>query len=263
MVTTRTIQPWLKWYPQDWRADPALQSCSLAARGLWIELIGFMHEAQPYGFLLIGGKQPSNAMIGRLVGVHHNTVTTLVTELVTKGVAGVVTDEVTGESLGGVIYSRRMLRDHEKALKNKENGAKGGNPLLTETVNHADKAKSPEARVQRLESREKEIEADASKPAPVKRQKPRPLIQIPDDFHLTTGRVKIAADMGLDAEVTFSAFRKWAVLSGKRVTDWDLRWLMWCEDQIKRVAKDVAIGAHRISHYGDDGLPRYVGDRDG
>lgn len=37
--------PWLKFYPTDWRSDPALKMCSLAARGLWIEMIALMHEA--------------------------------------------------------------------------------------------------------------------------------------------------------------------------------------------------------------------------
>jgi hypothetical protein len=218
-MTERTIQPWLKWYPQDWRADPALHSCSLAARGLWIELIGFMHEAHPYGLLLIGGNQPSNATIGRLVGVHHNVVTALVTELVTKGVAGV--------SPSGVIYSRRMLRDHDKALKNKENGAKGGNPVLLETVNPPDKAKRLEARVQ---SPEEEVSV-APAPVPAKRSKRKPQTTIPDDFILTGPRVQVAVDKNLDAEATFQDMRRKAIHRQTVSADWDIYWVIWCEKQ--------------------------------
>ena len=140
--------PWMKWYPRDWRADPALRSCSLAARGLWIELIGYMHEAHPYGHLLIGGGSPTHAEIGRFTGVHHNAVTALVTELVSRGVASV--------SPEGVIFSRRMVRDNEKALKNRENGAKGGNPELVKTDNPEVKAQIPEARSQIPEKKKEE-----------------------------------------------------------------------------------------------------------
>jgi len=49
-------QPWLKFFPSDWRADPALRMCSLAARGLWIEMLCLMHEARPHGSLLVNGK---------------------------------------------------------------------------------------------------------------------------------------------------------------------------------------------------------------
>lgn len=223
-MSERTIQPWLKWYPQDWRADPCLRSCSLAARGLWIELIGFMHEAHPYGMLLIGGVQPSNGTIGRLVGVHHNVVTALVTELVTKGVAGV--------SPGGVIYSRRMLRDHEKALKNKENGAKGGNPIFTETVNRSDKAKSPEARVQRPEERTP-IGVYAAPAAPAKGSRRNPMTTFPPDFTLTGPRIQVAIDQRLDAHATFARFKLHAKDKNRKSAHWDSAWVTWCENQVK------------------------------
>ncbi|ANB33251.1 hypothetical protein M2324_003640 [Rhodovulum sulfidophilum] len=37
--------PWLKFYTSDWRSDPGLRMCGLAARGLWVEMICLMHEA--------------------------------------------------------------------------------------------------------------------------------------------------------------------------------------------------------------------------
>ena len=40
-------QPWIKFYPRDWRGDQALRVVSLAARGLWIEMLSIMHEGQP------------------------------------------------------------------------------------------------------------------------------------------------------------------------------------------------------------------------
>src|SRR5689334_5873460 len=98
------MKPWMKWYPTDWRADPALRLCSLAARGLWIELIGYMHEAQPYGHLVIGKKIPTVAQIASLVGCDVDDAVTALTELEDAGVLS--RDE------SGRIYSRRMVRDH-------------------------------------------------------------------------------------------------------------------------------------------------------
>ena len=114
--------PWFKWYPADWRADPKLRMCSLAARGLWIELLGFMHEADPYGHLTIGGRSPSAEQIAALVGAPLKVVRKLLAELELRGVYSTTCD--------GFIVSRRMLRDHQKAGRDRLNGSAGGNPNL-------------------------------------------------------------------------------------------------------------------------------------
>lgn len=128
-------KPWLKWFPTDWRADPALRMCGLAARGLWIELLGYMHEADPYGHLLINGKPPTRRQIATLVGVELDVVEAALAELREAGVY----DEVHG-----VIVSRRMVRDAAKAAADAANGALGGNPSLRgedkRGVNPPDKA---------------------------------------------------------------------------------------------------------------------------
>lgn len=146
---TRT--PWMKFYPADWRADSALRQCSLAARAIWIEILGLMHEAEPYGHLLLNGKPPSIKALSGVLNVHHKTLIAGMKELERCGVYS--RDE------NGVIYSRRMVRDHAKALKDKENGKRGGNPTLNPPepppdnpqVNGGDKAHIPEARSQKLE----------------------------------------------------------------------------------------------------------------
>jgi hypothetical protein len=143
--------PWLKWYPADWRADPRLRMCSLAARGLWIEMLGFMHEAESYGYLLIAGIAPSPEEIAVLVGAPAPLVRKALEELETRGVYSRDDD--------GVIYSRRMVRDKAKADVDRANGKRGGNPLLSDEVNPSldlgvnppDKAQRPEARSQKPE----------------------------------------------------------------------------------------------------------------
>ena len=61
-------RPSFQFYPADWLRDTALRSCSTGARGLWIDMICFMHEGNPYGYLKVGDKviHPSN--LARMVG---------------------------------------------------------------------------------------------------------------------------------------------------------------------------------------------------
>src|SRR4051812_10391482 len=56
----------LRFVAADWRSDPKLRACSLAARGLWIEMIALMHESGAY--LLINGHPPSDIELARQVG---------------------------------------------------------------------------------------------------------------------------------------------------------------------------------------------------
>jgi hypothetical protein len=135
--------PWLKFYPSDWRADPALRMCSIAARGLWMEMLCIMHEATPRGSLRINGRPVSDRQMATLAGV--TDVAPLFGELEDAGVFSREED--------GTIYSRRMMRDEEKAAQDKANGKQGGNPTLKPMVNPTDKAQIPEARNQRSEEK--------------------------------------------------------------------------------------------------------------
>ena len=101
-----SAQPWMKFYPSDWRADQALRVCSLAARGLWIECLCIMHEAIPYGHLTINGRPATDAQLASLTGTDPSTVRQLLTELEEAG--------VSSRNRNGVIYSRRMTRDEKR-----------------------------------------------------------------------------------------------------------------------------------------------------
>lgn len=114
--------PWMKFYPSDWRSDPRLRMCGLAARGLWIEMLALMHEADPYGHLLVSGIAPTDAQLGVLVGAPSDQVPELLGELETAG--------VFSRTRAGVIYSRRMTRDEKKRQTARRNGKTGGNPTL-------------------------------------------------------------------------------------------------------------------------------------
>lgn len=101
-----------------------------------------MHDAERYGSLLVNGRRIDKKQLAGLAGISEKECTSLLMELEGNGVFSRDDD--------GTIYSRRMRRDHEKAVKDKENGKGGGNPRLKGGVNPPDnggvKAHMPEAR---------------------------------------------------------------------------------------------------------------------
>ena len=127
-------RPAFQFYPKDWRDEQALRLCSMAARGLWIDMMCLMHSADRYGHLEVAGKGMTTEQVARLVGEPPKDVKVWMAELQDNGVCS-VTDE-------GVIYSRRMVRD--EAIREKraaggeagsvygymgaEHGFKGGRP---------------------------------------------------------------------------------------------------------------------------------------
>jgi hypothetical protein len=149
-----TKLPWMKFYPADWRANPGLRVCCLAARGLSIEMLAVMHEAEPRGHLLLNGRPVTIEQLAVLTGSSVDECSRLLKELETAG--------VFDRLKNGVIVSRRMERDENLSRKYRANGQKGGNPNLCNKKKKAkslnppgkgpDKAKKPEARFQKPES---------------------------------------------------------------------------------------------------------------
>lgn len=100
-------QPWFKFQPAAWRGDQALRAVSLAARGLWIECLCIMHEAKPYGHLVLNGTAIGDETLARMTGVPVDDVRALMAELRQAGVLSMAST--------GVVLSRRMVKDHERA----------------------------------------------------------------------------------------------------------------------------------------------------
>lgn len=127
-------RPAFQFYPSDWRNEPGLRLCSLAARGLWMEMMCLMHEGAPYGHLTVKGRPMRTDELARLIGESAAQVKRWQAELNDNEVYSVTDD--------GVIFSRRMVRDEalrevraaggqkgvEHGGKGAEHGAKGGRP---------------------------------------------------------------------------------------------------------------------------------------
>ena len=115
-------RPSFQFYPSDWLRDTALRSCSIGARGLWIDMICFMHEGTPYGHLKVGDKVILAVNLARMVGETLDVVQGWLDELRDASVFDIDED--------GSIFSKRMIRDEELRNKRASGGVLGGNPNL-------------------------------------------------------------------------------------------------------------------------------------
>jgi hypothetical protein len=126
--------------------------CSLAARGLWIDLLCYMHEGEPYGHLTIDGVPPSLEAIAALLGRPPKEVTKALAELEAR--------RVFDRAGNNAIVSRCLVRDRAREQRDRLNGGTGGNPNLrvrekpgvNPADNGEDKAQNPDSRIQSPET---------------------------------------------------------------------------------------------------------------
>lgn len=246
-------RPWDKFYYSDWRADPALGMCSLAARGLWLEMLALMHEADPRGHLLINGNPPDETQLAALARCPSDQVPVLLAELEKAGVFNRRRDRV--------IYSRRQVRD-EKKRKDGEKAAKSGtipgsrrdrqttgkreeispppgvdDGVVDNTPPH------PEARSQILESKNPPL-------SPPKGDKAR-RTGLPEGFPDLSCQVSAERywrDRGrtdLDFHTEAEKFRASAKAHGRKYIDWPAAWQTWYANAVSfnkpQAAKPAAV----------------------
>ena len=239
-------QPWVKWRFDKWRNDEGLRLCSLAARGLWAELLAIMHGCLPYGHLTVRGKSPTPKQIAALVGnTTEKEVTELIDELEDNGVFSRTAD--------GVIWCRRMVRDNEARETGRNNGLRGGNPtLMREGNQERDNVEStvrdnqPETTCDanplkggvnpspkdRIEIRDTEIRDNESRDARARENAKG--FRLPEEWNPGHEGAQFARSLGLDPVVTFDKFRDyWAAQPGLkgRKTDWFATWRNWCRNE--------------------------------
>ena len=119
-------EPWMKFFTGDYFRDPGVRSVSLAARGLWMDMLCLMHQNARKGYLQHPSGLPvTPVQLARMAGGGVDEVAGLLQELENSGVFSRTKD--------GVIYSRRMDRDARKSALCSEAGRRGGgSPKLKE-----------------------------------------------------------------------------------------------------------------------------------
>lgn len=104
--------PAFQFYPGDWMKDPNLRRCSAAARGIWMDLLCLMFECADRGRLVTNSVTWTLQDAAQAISGDTKENLSLIQELLDKGVAH--------QDENGVIYSKRLLRDENKRVGNKE-----------------------------------------------------------------------------------------------------------------------------------------------
>jgi hypothetical protein len=213
-------RPAFQFYPADWRKDSALQSCGIAARGLWHEMICIMHECDPYGHLAVNGQAMTTAQLSRLVGESERCVKAWLAELKAAG--------VYSETETGVIYSRRMVADERLREVRAASGRLGGNPNL---LNQKDKQKVNHTSNQ--SDKQSPTPSSSSSSSSSKERVPRkraPATDCPTEFEVTDPMADWAEAQGLPADRIMPETEKFLShhkSKGNAFADWDQAWRNW------------------------------------
>mgnify|MGYP003142690261 CR=1 FL=1 len=125
---TQKKLPAVMFYTGDWLKEPTLRATSLAARGLWIDMLCFMHESPRRGYLMLTKDVPMQAChLARAAGTDLDTCEILLSELERNGVLSIIDLEDLDDH-STAFASRRMVRDEMTRQKLSEAGKRGGRP---------------------------------------------------------------------------------------------------------------------------------------
>lgn len=229
-------RPSFQFYPGDWQRDAALRSCSMAARGIWIEVLCLMHAAEPYGVLVLNGKPIDSAHLARIVGAREKEVARLLAELEAVG--------VFSRDAEGRIFSRRMVRDERVRSARAEGGKLGGNPALLGTAKVigevGDKVDDkvnlppnlqPTPSSSSSSSSSKARAGNGSKPAKRERGTPCPqAIDVSDEM------AQWAANLGVPADSIHAETERFLLhhqSKGSTFEDWNAAWRTWMHKAVE------------------------------
>jgi hypothetical protein len=112
-------RPASQFYWGDWLVCQEVRAVSLAARGLWMDMLCYMRQGEPIGHLTHRDGHPiSAAQLARMVGESVRVVGRLLAELERAG--------VPGKADNGAYTSRRMLRDEQEYQQYRAGQAEAG-----------------------------------------------------------------------------------------------------------------------------------------
>jgi hypothetical protein len=232
---TNVKRPSFQFYPADWRNDAGLRMCSMAARGLWVEMLCVMHTCERYGHLQVGGKSVSSRDLSRMIGADVKSVNRLLSELEQH--------TVFSRDENGIIYSRRMVSDEVGRGKWRDRQAKSRDchaevtEQVTAIVTPKSRPSSSSSSSSSPSSKEEHSLRSCSEPEPeipnfLLRKKPQKR-RMPDDFEpkrnlaTTYWMKKARPDLARDVEDQVTQFKAHHRKCGSQMEDWDSAWVTW------------------------------------
>lgn len=209
-------RPWFKFRPDRWLGDAALQSCSLAAQGLWINLCALMHQSSEYGFLLYKGR-PAGAIeiTKQLPRLTVAEVSALLKELESEEV-------LRKRAKDKCIYSKRMVEDRQVAEEGRRHAQNSQQNQTKQRSRHAPEA-TPEGNAREgdpegnPEEHKKEIEKEIENKRETRaraRNVTLPLPFEPRDSERRLAFNDLKMNTG-EFETSLSDFIEWASTKGR------------------------------------------------
>jgi hypothetical protein len=112
--------PGFWFFTGDWMKDPELRFCSIFARGLLVDLLCILFEANEQGYASNpdGTPRTDEQIVDAIAGGGREEKLAALAELEKSG--------VLSRDFRGVLYSRRLARLAEVSAARKQNGSKGG-----------------------------------------------------------------------------------------------------------------------------------------
>ena len=95
-------RPAQQWYWNDWFSAFDVRSCSMEARGLWIDMLGIMFKAEIRGTLTVNGRRDTSKTLAKITGAPIAKISKCLKELEGHDVFSYLDD--------GTIICRRMFR---------------------------------------------------------------------------------------------------------------------------------------------------------
>jgi hypothetical protein len=100
----KSSRPAFLFYPGDWFKNTGLRACSLAARGVWADLLCFMDQGPHRGYLCTESWVPyTDEQLARMCGCFADEFAGLLLELLSRGIGA--------RSDSGILHSPRMVKD--------------------------------------------------------------------------------------------------------------------------------------------------------
>jgi len=118
-------------YPQAWLDDAKLTHCSLAAKGMWIDLLCHMHNGDPYGHLVFNKKVLTKADIQKLLRITNQEVFNSAWKELRDN------EIIQKEKQSGAYFSKRMTYEHGRQKRSMSEIKKSPLfPLAEEIIGH-------------------------------------------------------------------------------------------------------------------------------
>lgn len=237
---------WTRFFWSDWSSDEALRSCSLAAQGLWMRMLCVAAQHDPIGYVAVNGRPLEVVDIAKIAGVDSVEAGDLLTQLDRTG--------VFSRDRKGCIYSRRMLKEHLAAIRDEENGKKGGSPTLCNTTENYLPVNPPDnlwviPHIPESNSQKVRLPPVVPPPGgPTKGNRLERGTRITSDWQPSAKNCERCIGLGVDREAAVIEFiNYWIAVPGQkgRKLDWDATFYNRCTELHDRRALQSKRGSGR------------------